>query len=47
MTGKIGKEFYKGTRTGSTGEHTIHGTFIVNPLKVRRLIIPNLADFKV
>lgn len=40
MTGKRGRQFYKGTRTGNVGRITKHGKFIVNWDKVRTYVVP-------
>ncbi|KAI1429767.1 putative ribosomal protein [Xylaria sp. FL1777] len=39
-TKDINKGFYKGTRTGSMGRHTKHGTYIIEWNKVRTYVVP-------
>lgn len=47
-TKQTNKGFYKGTGSGSMGEHTKHGGFIIRWEKVRTYVPPeNLKDFKV
>ncbi len=43
------KGYYKGTGTGSMGDHTKYGGYVINWDKVRTYIPPstNLKDFKV
>ncbi|RKF66031.1 54S ribosomal protein L27, mitochondrial [Golovinomyces cichoracearum] len=46
-TKQTNKGFYKGTGSGSMGEHTKHGGFIIRWEKVRTYVPPeNLKDFK-
>ncbi|RDW88810.1 hypothetical protein BP6252_00842 [Coleophoma cylindrospora] len=46
-TKQVNKGFYKGTGSGSMGEHTKHGGFVINWNKVRTYVVPsNLKDFK-
>jgi len=49
LTTKQGpKDYYKGTRTGSMGRHTKHGTYKIEWEKVRTYVYPeNMADFEV
>ena len=49
LTGKTGpKDYYKGFRSGSMGQHTKKGGYIVDYDKVRHYVVPDgLADFKV
>ncbi|PVU85788.1 hypothetical protein BB560_006900 [Smittium megazygosporum] len=46
LTSKQGRNFYKGTRTGSTGHHTRHGTYVIEWDKVRTFVVPDLTNFK-
>ena len=47
-TKRAGKGYYKGTRTGSMGDHTKHGKYIIDWNKVRTYVVPkDLKDFKV
>ena len=47
-TKQTNKGFYKGTGSGSMGEHTKHGGYIIDWDKVRTYVVPpNLKDFKV
>lgn len=47
-TKQTNKGYYKGTGSGSMGEHTKHGGFIIKWDKVRTYIPPgDLKDFKV
>ncbi|EMR10455.1 hypothetical protein PNEG_01169 [Pneumocystis murina B123] len=44
MTSKQGRQFYKGSRTGSMGRHTKRGGYIIDWAKVRTFIVPNGLD---
>lgn len=46
-TKQAGKDYYKGTGTGSMGRHTKHGGYIVDYNKVRTYVCPDLKDFEV
>ena len=47
-TKQTNKGFYKGTGSGSMGEHTKHGGYIIDWNKVRTYVVPpGLKDFKV
>ncbi|TRX92342.1 hypothetical protein FHL15_006728 [Xylaria flabelliformis] len=46
-TKDIKKGFYKGTRTGSMGRHTKHGSYRIEWNKVRTYVVPpGLSEFK-
>ncbi|KAH8599757.1 50S ribosomal protein-like protein YmL27 [Bisporella sp. PMI_857] len=41
------KGYYKGTGTGSMGQHTKYGGYVIDWSKVRTYVVPeNLKDFK-
>jgi len=42
-----GKDFYKGTRTGSMGWHTKYGGYRIDWDKVRTYKVPDLQAFEV
>lgn len=44
LTTKHGHNFYKGTRTGATGQHTKHGGYVVDWAKVRTYPRPTMMD---
>ncbi|KAJ1926524.1 60S ribosomal protein L27, mitochondrial, partial [Linderina macrospora] len=44
MTSKQGRNFYKGNRTGSMGQHTKHGNYVVDLNKVRTYVVPDLSS---
>lgn len=44
-TKQAGKDFYKGNRTGSMGQHTKFGGYLVDYKKVRTYVCPDLAGF--
>lgn len=47
-TKQAGHDFYRGTRTGSMGQHTKWGGYTINWMKVRTYVVPqDLADFHV
>lgn len=47
-TKDIKKGFYKGTRTGSMGQHTRFGGYIIDWKKVRTYVVPaDMESFKV
>jgi len=46
-TKQAGKDYYKGTGTGSMGRHTKHGGYIVDPKKVRTYVCPDMDGFGV
>lgn len=46
-TKQAGKDYYKGTGTGSMGAHTKFGGYRIDWSKVRTYIVPDLADFHV
>ncbi|OMJ17691.1 54S ribosomal protein L27, mitochondrial [Smittium culicis] len=46
LTSKQGRNFYKGNKTGSTGRHTKHGSYVIEWNKVRTYPVPDLTDFK-
>jgi large subunit ribosomal protein L41 len=47
-TKQVNKGFYKGTGTGSTGQHTKYGGYVIQWEKVRTYAVPkNLKDFNV
>ncbi|OCK74873.1 50S ribosomal protein-like protein YmL27 [Lepidopterella palustris CBS 459.81] len=39
-TKMAGKDYYKGTRSGSMGDHTKHGRYLINWNKVRTYRVP-------
>ncbi|RFU31667.1 hypothetical protein B7463_g4676, partial [Scytalidium lignicola] len=46
-TKQTNKGFYKGTGSGSMGDHTKHGGYVIDWAKVRTYVVPaNLKDFK-
>jgi large subunit ribosomal protein L41 len=45
-TKQAGKDYYKGTGTGSMGEHTKHGKYIINPAKVRTYVFPEFEKME-
>lgn len=46
-TKQAGKDYYKGTGTGSMGTHTKFGAYRIDWSKVRHYVVPDLADFHV
>jgi len=46
-TKQAGKDYYKGTGTGSMGRHTKFGGYTIDWSKVRTYVVPDLADFHV
>ncbi|KAH0290573.1 hypothetical protein M436DRAFT_79952 [Aureobasidium namibiae CBS 147.97] len=44
-TKQAGKDYYKGTGTGSMGRHTKFGGYTIDWSKVRTYVVPDLADF--
>jgi large subunit ribosomal protein L41 len=46
-TKQAGKDYYKGNRTGSMGSHTKYGGYIVDYMKVRTYVCPDLGGFNV
>ena len=47
-TKQVNGGYYKGTGSGSMGEHTKHGGYIINWRKVRTYVVPkNLEEFQV
>ncbi|KAG4304123.1 hypothetical protein PORY_002487 [Pneumocystis oryctolagi] len=44
MTSKQGRQFYKGSRTGSMGRHTKKGGYIIDWTKVRTFVVPSGLD---
>ncbi|PVU97144.1 hypothetical protein BB559_002132 [Furculomyces boomerangus] len=46
LTSKQGRNFYKGNKSGSTGRHTKHGSYVVEWSKVRTYVVPDMTDFK-
>ncbi|KAG5520208.1 hypothetical protein PMAC_001285 [Pneumocystis sp. 'macacae'] len=44
MTSKQGREFYKGSRTGSMGRHTKRGRYLIDWAKVRTFVVPSGLD---
>lgn len=46
-TKQAGKDYYKGTGTGSMGSHTKFGAYRIDWSKVRTYVVPDLADFHV
>ncbi|KAL3423761.1 hypothetical protein PVAG01_05508 [Phlyctema vagabunda] len=46
-TKQTNKGFYRGTGSGSMGDHTKHGGYVINWDKVRTYVVPqNLKEFK-
>ncbi|RSL75925.1 hypothetical protein CEP51_010430 [Fusarium floridanum] len=45
-TKDVGRGFYKGNRTGSMGQHTKYGGYVIEWNKVRTYAVPNLKDFQ-
>ncbi len=39
--------YYKGNRTGSMGQHTKYGGYVIDYRKVRTFVCPDLGDFNV
>ncbi|KAK3054136.1 60S ribosomal protein L27, mitochondrial [Extremus antarcticus] len=37
--------YYKGNRTGSMGQHTKYGGYVIDYRKVRTFVCPDLGDF--
>lgn len=46
-TKQAGKDYYKGTGTGSMGRHTKYGGYVIEWKKVRTYVCPDLSDFNV
>lgn len=46
-TKQAGKDYYKGTGTGSMGSHTKWGTYILDVKKMRTYVVPDLTGFEV
>lgn len=46
-TKQAGKDYYKGTGTGSMGRHTKYGGYVIDFKKVRTYVCPDLTDFSV
>lgn len=46
-TKQAGKDYYKGTGTGSMGSHTKFGAYRIDWSKVRTYVVPDLTDFHV
>jgi large subunit ribosomal protein L41 len=46
-TKQAGKDYYKGTGSGSMGRHTKYGGYRIDWDKVRTYKVPNLTDFHV
>lgn len=46
-TKQTGKGFYKGTGSGSMGNHTKYGTYKIQWSKVRTYVAPDLSSFEV
>jgi len=46
-TKQAGKDYYKGTGTGSMGRHTKYGGYVIEWDKVRTYVCPDLAGFNV
>ncbi|KAI9229561.1 MAG: mitochondrial ribosomal protein L27-domain-containing protein [Piptocephalis tieghemiana] len=44
MTSKRGHNYYKGKRTGSMGNHTKHGGYVIDWKKVRHFVAPDLKN---
>ncbi|KAL2350201.1 hypothetical protein BJ546DRAFT_1007660 [Cryomyces antarcticus] len=45
-TKQAGKDYYKGNRTGSMGEHTKWGGYKIDYAKVRTYVVPDLKGFQ-
>ncbi|QIW99052.1 hypothetical protein AMS68_004570 [Peltaster fructicola] len=45
-TKQAGKDYYKGTGTGSMGRHTKWGTYILDVTKMRTYVVPDLRNFE-
>ncbi|KAB2579502.1 Ribosomal protein L27/L41 mitochondrial [Lasiodiplodia theobromae] len=45
-TKQTGKGFYKGTGSGSMGNHTKYGTYKIQWSKVRTYVAPDLSSFE-
>ncbi|KAI4723596.1 hypothetical protein E4T48_00149 [Aureobasidium sp. EXF-10727] len=45
-TKQAGKDYYKGTGSGSMGRHTKYGAYRIDWSKVRTYVVPELADFQ-
>ena len=46
-TKQAGKDYYKGTGSGSMGSHTKWGGYKIDWSKVRTYVVPDLTDFPV
>lgn len=46
-TKQAGKDYYKGTGSGSMGRHTKYGGYRIDWSKVRTYVVPDLSDFAV
>ncbi|CAD0113932.1 unnamed protein product [Aureobasidium uvarum] len=46
-TKQAGKDYYKGTGSGSMGRHTKYGAYRIDWSKVRTYVVPDLSDFQV
>lgn len=46
-TKQAGKDYYKGTGSGSMGRHTKYGGYRIDWSKVRTYVVPDLSDFHV
>jgi large subunit ribosomal protein L41 len=46
-TKQAGKDYYKGTGSGSMGRHTKFGDYRIDWSKVRTYVVPDLTDFHV
>ncbi|KAF2460541.1 mitochondrial ribosomal protein L27-domain-containing protein [Lineolata rhizophorae] len=44
-TKQVPRGYYKGNRTGAMGRHTKHGRYVLNYMKIRTYVVPNLEDF--
>ncbi|KAJ1953598.1 60S ribosomal protein L27, mitochondrial, partial [Dispira parvispora] len=44
MTGKRGRNFYKGTRTGAMGRHNKYGGYRLDYSRVRTYVVPDLTN---
>ncbi|KAI5211020.1 hypothetical protein AUEXF2481DRAFT_39182 [Aureobasidium subglaciale EXF-2481] len=44
-TKQAGKDYYKGTGSGSMGRHTKYGGYRIDWSKVRTYVVPDLKDF--
>lgn len=40
------RRYYKGNRSASTGHHTSLGHYVIDPAKRLKLVVPDLAGFK-